>query len=167
MKLSEYQAKITNNHFTTEDICQLTGIATYQLSYLKRLGIIKILTVGKKSFYTWFDLIEIKTIMKLRENASLQQVTNAKNYFKSLGELDSFEDKILIACENKIYYVNITEDFTAKVIEITGQNKGQSVLYRVLKFSAIIDELVERAKAENKVISLLEKRKFWENKRIA
>jgi hypothetical protein len=167
MKLSEYQAKITKHHFTIEDICQLVGIGAYRLTYLKRLGIIKDLIVGKKSYYTWYDLVEIKTIMKLRENASLQQITNAKDYFKGIGELDSFEDKILVACENKIYYVSVNEDFTAKVIEITGQNKGQSVLYRVLKFSTIIDEIVERAKVENKVISLFEKRKFWENKRVA
>jgi DNA-binding transcriptional MerR regulator len=136
--------------FTRQETIVLSGNTAGKLSYLDRKNIVcpqKIGGVGRPTcLYTWEQLLELRIIYHLRQDASLQQLRQALEYLKSEGDRESLASKTLIAMDNKIYFVaNKIGEVENFLIELSGKNQGQIVLHSVLKISAIVSEIWDKA----------------------
>ena len=141
-------------HFTRKEIMQLSGVSSMKLFFLEKHGFIKPEKRGNRkpqqSFYTWDDLLELKLISKLRQDASLQQLRIAKDYLIKIGESNKLSDEVVIAANNKIYLIkNIPSEIGKLVIQLSGTNKGQVIIDAILKISDLVDELWDAAEKEN------------------
>ncbi|HEY9297508.1 MAG TPA: hypothetical protein VIQ31_14275, partial [Phormidium sp.] len=124
-------------------------------SYLDKTGIVSPQKIGNAArptcLYSWEQLVELRIIYRLRQDASLQQLRQAKEYLKEIGDTESLASKTVVALNNKIYLVsNRPGEIEKLVVDISGKNQGQIIIHSLLKVSEIVSELWDVAK-EGKV----------------
>lgn len=135
---------IISTTFSRSETIKICGITTGKLNYLETQEIIKGLTpklLGNRPAkrYTFTHLIEIKTIQKLRESLTVQQLRTAKQFLESIGETDTFHDKLLIVSDGKFRMVN-RSDLGNYAVELAGKNQGQTSML-LLDFERIVSDL--------------------------
>jgi DNA-binding transcriptional MerR regulator len=140
--------------FTRQEAIKLSGLNSAKLSYLDSTGIVVPQKLGLKRhptcLYSWEQLIELRTIKKLREDASLQKLRQAKEYLRDIGDTDSLASKTLISANNRIYLIkNQPGEIEKLVIELSGKNKGQVIIHSIMQIASVIDDLWQAAKSEN------------------
>ena len=73
--------------FTRQETIALTSISSGRLSYLDRTGLVVPEKFGNpqhpKVVYKWQQILEIKTIERLREKLSLQETRKVLDFLKS------------------------------------------------------------------------------------
>lgn len=151
-----------SNTFTRQEVLKLSRLTSGKLSYLDTVGLVSPEKIGNKNrptcLYSWEQLIELRTIYRLRQDASLQQLRQAKEYLKKIGDTDSLANKTLVAANNSIYLVkNQLGEVEKLVLELSGKKKGQVVIHSILEICDVIDEIWETVYEESKhsnVISL-------------
>ena len=136
--------------FSTQQAMKLTGLTHRKIMYILERKLINKETVrGKRTYFTFSELLELKIIGKLRKNCSLQQLSKLKVYLRDIGLTDNLRDKNLLFDGNKMYLVH-TKNTTNFLIELTSKHQGQIVSPIILGMQQLIDELEENA-VKNKI----------------
>lgn len=136
--------------FTRQETLRLTGLTSNKLSYLDRTDLVKPKKIGNPKhptvIYSWEQILEIKTISRLREKISLQEIRQVINYLKQENYDFSIFKMSLLFFNSKLYWVKDEDELRKKVIELTGKYRGQFVIHSVTPIGDIITELWEEAK---------------------
>jgi DNA-binding transcriptional MerR regulator len=97
--------------FTRQEALVLSGLSSGKLSYLDKKGIVTPQKLGNSvrptCLYTWEQLLELRIIHRLRQDASLQQLRQAMEYLKNIGDTESLASKTVVALNNKIIWYQI------------------------------------------------------------
>ena len=135
--------------FTRQETISLTGITSSRLSYLDRTNLITPQKFGNrkhpKVIYTWKQVLEIKTIERLREKLSLQEIRKVLSFLRERDYKTTFFEHNLVFVNSQLYLVEDLENFGLTVLEASGKNKGQVVIREVGAVGDIIAELWEEA----------------------
>jgi DNA-binding transcriptional MerR regulator len=133
--------------FTRQETIALTGISSGRLSYLDRTELVVPEKFGNpqhpKVVYKWQQILEIKTIEKLREKLSLQESRKVVDFLKSRNYEYSFFQHRLV--NSQLYLIENMQDFGLMVLETSGKNKGQIVIHEIGEIGDIITELAREA----------------------
>jgi DNA-binding transcriptional MerR regulator len=137
------------NGFTRQETIDLTGIDSGRLSYLDRTKLVLPLKFGNpkhpKVVYSWQQVLEIKTIERLRENLTLQEIRKVLIFLKEHNYEPSFFVHKLVLVNSQLYLVEDLRHFGLAVLEASGVNKGQVVIHEVGAIGDIITELLREA----------------------
>lgn len=127
--------------FLKKECMALTGLTSGQIDSLRKHNIISGECYhGNKCRFSWSELVEMKTIAKLREKVSLQKIREAKEFLKQINFTDdSLMNKRLVFLSKNIVLFDEKEDI---LITLTGKYKGQYVL-TVVFCNDILKELRE------------------------
>ncbi len=142
--------QMTTYSFTRQDAIALSGLTRSKLQLLINRDFVvpEKDGVGKtsKSFYSWEQILELRTIFKLRKNASFQKLQEAKKSLRELGLeecLSCHADKYILAFNNQIYLKDAQEIITI----LAGKNKGQIVM--AILIQDILNDIENLAKSNN------------------
>jgi DNA-binding transcriptional MerR regulator len=147
------------NYFTRQETIKVTKIDEMKLKYLEKLGLIKPChRDGRKVYYNWYQLLELKIITVLREKVSLQTLKEAIDNLEKYCNSKNLYDKKLVAYNSEIVLLDKNENISQVVaIELTGKNTGQLLLREVLTLNEIINELLDNGK--NNIVDFNERLK--------
>jgi DNA-binding transcriptional MerR regulator len=136
------------NYFSRQDVLKIVNITDRKLGYLEKTELIKpILRMGRKIYYSWTQLLEIKTIVKLREYVSLQTIRETIKNLEIYCNVSNLSNKKLVAYNNKVILLDIEKDLGDIIsIEMSGKNTGQIVIHQILVMNNIVNELLENGK---------------------
>lgn len=137
------------NGFTRQETIALTGISSSRLSYLDRTNLVTPRKFGNpkrpKVVYGWKQILEIKTIERLRENLSLQEIRKVLSFLKERDYKTKFFKHNLVFVNSQLYLLEDWHNFGLTVLEASGKNKGQVVIREVGAVGDIISELWQEA----------------------
>ncbi|MCW9682745.1 MerR family transcriptional regulator [Dolichospermum planctonicum UHCC 0167] len=135
--------------FTRQETIALTGINSGRLSYLDRTELVVPEKFGNiqhpKVVYKWQQILEIKTIERLREKLSLQEIRKVLDFLKSRNYEYSFFQHRLVFVNSQLYLIENMQDFGLMVLETSGKNQGQVVIHEIGEIGDIITELTIEA----------------------
>ncbi len=135
--------------FTRQETIVLTGISSGRLSYLDRTGLIVPQKFGNskhpKVVYRWQQVLEIKTLERLRQRLPLQEIRKVLKFLENRNHEPSFFVHNLVFVNSQLYLIEDLKDFGLIVLEASGKNKGQVVIHEVGAIGDIISELVREA----------------------
>lgn len=135
--------------FTRQETIALTGITSGRLSYLDRTALIAPQKFGNpkrpKVVYSWQQVLEIKTIERLREELSLQEIRKILSFLKQRNHEPTLFVHTLVFVNAQLYLIEDLKDFGMKVLEASGKSQGQVVIHEVGAIGNIIAELTEEA----------------------
>jgi DNA-binding transcriptional MerR regulator len=136
------------NYFSRQETLKIVKMSDNNLAYLERIGLIKpIYRDGRKVYYNWYQLLELKIITVLREKVSLQTLKEAIDNLEKYCNSKNLYDKKLVAYNSEIVLLDKNENISQVVaIELTGKNTGQLLLREVLTLNEIINELLDNGK---------------------
>lgn len=137
------------NGFTRQETIALTGISSSRLSYLDRTSLVTPQKFGNqkhpKVIYAWKQVLEIKTMERLRENLSLQEIRKVLSFLRERNYKTKFFEHNLVFINSQLYLVEDWQNFGLTILEASGKNKGQVVIREVGAVGDIITELWEEA----------------------
>ena len=135
--------------FTRQETLALTGISSGRLSYLDRTGLVVPEKFGNpkhpKVVYSWQQVLEIKTIERLREKLSLQEIRKVLEFLKLKEYKPSFFVHSLVFVNSQLYLIEDLKEFGLIVLEASGSNQGQVVIHEVGPVGDVIAELWKEA----------------------
>lgn len=139
--------------FTRQEVLILSELSSGKLSYLDKVGIVSPQKIGSSQqptcLYTWQQLIQLRIIFHLRKNTSLQHLRQAKEYFDELPQTQSLVDKIVIALDDKVYFLpNKLGEIENLFLKIYEKKKRQITIYLLLKVSVVVNEICDTAERE-------------------
>jgi hypothetical protein len=155
------QRTLNSGLFNSEETRTLTGISDGRLLYLVKHGIIEtaIPKVGKRPVlaFNWFQLLEIKAIVAMREaNVSLQKIRVAIQRLESIVDSVSLADNRILICDRDLFFFHHEKQISDFVVQcLTGKNPGQIVMHSILDFNLLASEMMS-----NKVIDIRERINF-------
>jgi DNA-binding transcriptional MerR regulator len=129
---------------TRQETLALTGISSGRLSYLDRTGLVVPEKIGGKHptvIYSWEQVFQIKVIDRLREKLSLQEVRKVIEFLEEKNYKPSLFNANLMFIGDKLYLIESSDQFQARVLEASGKNKGQVVVHEVGVLKEVIAEL--------------------------
>ena len=132
--------------FTRQETIALTGIDSGRLSYLDRTKLVVPVKFGNskhpKVVYSWQQVLEIKTIERLREKLPLQEIRKVLKFLKERDYEPDFFVHNLVLLNTNLYLIEDLREFGLAVLEASGENKGQVVIHEVGEIGDIITELM-------------------------
>jgi len=135
--------------FIRQEALALTGISSSRLSYLDRTRLVVPDKFGNpkhpKVVYTWQQVLEIKTIERLREKLSLQEIRKVLEFLKQKEYKPSFFAHSLVFVNSQLYLIEDLKDFGLAVLEASGSNQGQVVIQEVGPVGDVVAELWNEA----------------------
>jgi DNA-binding transcriptional MerR regulator len=135
--------------FTRQETISLTGIDSGRLSYLDRTKLVVPLKFGNpkhpKVVYSWQQVLEIKTIERLRERIPLQEIRKVLKFLNDRDHEPSFFSHNLVFVNEQLYLIEDLRAFGLTVLEASGDNKGQVVIHEVGAIGDIMNELLREA----------------------
>ena len=135
--------------FTRQETISLTGITSSRLSYLARTSLVSPQKFGNhkhpKVVYAWKQVLEIKTIERLRENLSLQEIRKVLGFLRDRDYETKFFEHNLVFVNSQLYLVEDWQNFGLTVLEASGRNKGQVIIREVGAVGDVITELWQEA----------------------
>jgi DNA-binding transcriptional MerR regulator len=135
--------------FTRQETIALTGTNSGRLSYLDRTGLVIPEKFGNplhpKVVYKWQQILEIKTIERLRQKLSLQEIRKVLLFLKSRNYEYSFFKHRLVFVNSQLYLIENMQDFGLMVLETSGKNKGQVIINEIGEIGDVITELAREA----------------------
>jgi hypothetical protein len=135
--------------FTRQETIALTEIDSGRLSYLDRTKLVVPVKFGNskhpKVVYCWQQVLEIKTIERLREKLPLQEIRKVIKFLKARDYEPAFFVHNLVLVNTKLYIIEDLREFGVTVLEASGENKGQVVIHEVGAIGDIITELMREA----------------------
>lgn len=135
--------------FTRQETLSLTGISSSRLSYLDRTELVIPQKFGNskhpKVIYTWEQVLEIKTIERLREKLSLQEIRNVLDFLRTKNHIISLFSHTLVFVNKELYLIEDLEKFGLTVLKASGNNKGQVVIKEIGTVGDVISELFREA----------------------
>ena len=131
--------------FTRQETIALTGISSSRLSYLDRTSLVTPKKIGNrkhpKVIYSWKQVLELKTIERLRENLSLQEIRKVLSFLRERDYKTTFFEHRLVFVNLQLYLVEDVQNFGLIVLEASGNNKGQVIIREIGAVGDIITEL--------------------------
>jgi DNA-binding transcriptional MerR regulator len=141
--------------FTRQETLALTRSSSGRLSYLDRTDLVVPSKIGNpkhpKVVYSWQQVLEIKTIERLREKLSLQEIRKVLNFLKLHDHHHSFFVHSLVFVNAQLFLIKDLENFGLIVLEASGNNRGQVVIQEIGPVGDVIVELWQEAQ-ENHVL---------------
>jgi DNA-binding transcriptional MerR regulator len=135
--------------FTRQETILLTGIKSSQLSYFDRTDLITPQKIGNpthpKVIYTWQQVLELKTIERLRVKLSLQEIRKVLDFLRIREHKPSFFSHQMVFVNSQLYLIENANDFGLTVLEASGANKGQVVIREIGAVGDVISELWKEA----------------------
>ena len=149
----ETQELLVISGFTRQETIALTGITSSRLSYLDRTGLVLPTKFGNAKHpqvvYSWEQVLEIKTIGRLREKLSLQEIRRVIDFLRAREHKPSLFAHSLVFVNSQLYLIENVKDFGLTVLEASGKNKGQVTIQEVGAVGDIISELYQEAEKHN------------------
>lgn len=136
--------------FTRRETLVLTRSSPGQLTYLSKTGLVRPCRHGQSQFiyYTWDQILEIRTINRLRRHLSFQTIRKIADFLRENGFSPSLRDKHLVILADGVSWVR-SDAQTLALVQLTGrQNKhvGQ-LLLSLPPWTRALEERWERARA--------------------
>ncbi len=135
--------------FTRQETLALTKISSGRLSYLDRTVLVVPRKFGNlkhpKVVYSWQQVLEIKTIERLREKLSLQEIRKVLAFLKLKEHKPSFFAHSLVFVNSQLYLIEDVKDFGLTILEASGNNQGQVVIQQIGPVGDVITELCQEA----------------------
>ncbi len=115
--------------FTRRHAMILARSSLSRLKYLEKTGIV-VPHRGKTSpkaevFYSWEQILEIRTIARLRQYLSFQRIRRIIQYFEDHGFERSLRDKHLLIKNGKVTWVRPDGSIAPQMIELQGKRESQ------------------------------------------
>ncbi|MBW4660998.1 MAG: helix-turn-helix domain-containing protein [Drouetiella hepatica Uher 2000/2452] len=150
--------------FTRQETLALTGTTSNRLQYLERANLIIPERVGSAQkptvLYTWEQILEIRAIKNLRQQASLQTVKKIIEFLDKSGFDDTLRDKQIVVIDEEAFWVRTDwADFheqMPKALKVASKKKkdlGQYVLIVIPPLIDIVNEVWEAAKNSANIIN--------------
>jgi DNA-binding transcriptional MerR regulator len=95
--------------------------------------------------YSWQQVLEIKTIERLRERIPLQEIRKVLKFLNDRDHEPSFFSHNLVFVNEQLYLIEDLRAFGLTVLEASGDNKGQVVIHEVGAIGDIMNELLREA----------------------
>lgn len=138
-------------HFSRQEVLRLTGVTSNKLSYLDRTKLVcpkRIALQGSQRpqvIYTLSQVLQIKTIYRLREELSLQEIRKVLDELEKRGyELSLFKMNLLFF-NGELFLLDGESEVNEKIIQLTGKYRGQIILHKVDPIGNIVEELHREA----------------------
>lgn len=135
--------------FNRQETIALTNISSGRLSYLDRTNLVVPQKFGNpkhpKVVYSWEQVLQLKTIERLRERLSLQEIRKVLDFLSERGYTPSLFKCNLVFVGPQLYLIEDWEDFGKLVLEASGKNKGQIVVHEVGPIGDVISDLWKEA----------------------
>jgi DNA-binding transcriptional MerR regulator len=149
--------------FRRLEVVEVTGSTLNQLQSLERSGLVmphRFIENGRTIVaYTRNQLLQIKSIRKLREEISSQQIRSLVNYLNENGFDNSLYNKHLVVIGNEVFWVkedwsNISSQMATALKVASKRQKGVGQ-YMLLVIPPLIDavEEIKKAAKRSKVVN--------------
>ncbi|WP_008315543.1 hypothetical protein [Leptolyngbya sp. PCC 6406] len=141
--------------FTRREAMILTRTSASRLAYLAKTGIVipYRLEQGSRSqvFYSWGQILELRTINHLRRQTSLQTIRKILAFLAAHGDDPWLHNKHLIITEGEVTWVrhegpNTQGQEIVRVAGRTNRHVGQLQLLTLPKMAEIVADLWETAR---------------------
>lgn len=139
------------NYFSKKEICALANLNIRQLNYLYQIDLVNPIASinGLGSFYTYLQLVEIKSIQKFHEDFKIPKtrLKIAKDVLKEIDSSKDLSDKNILIAYGELFFIN-KEDLEDKLISLSKDTNK----YGLVKYFALADleyELDSTAKIIN------------------
>ena len=143
------------NGFSRQETLGLTGLTSNQLSYLDKLGLVVPHRSGHPKHptvtYTPEQVLEIQLIKRLREKVSNQEIKEALELLKSRNYDPLLFNVRLLSFNSKLYWIENEDELQKNIVELTGKNKGQILMFTVDPIGDVVSELWNEA-VKNEVL---------------
>jgi DNA-binding transcriptional MerR regulator len=144
--------------FTRKEVMALTGLKSGRLSYLDRTGLVQPEKIGDLKhpvvLYTWGQLLELRTIAKLGEQLSLQQIRQVLKALQEQGYSKHLFDKPLLFINSSLCIETGKNELGERLVaEVLGKHSGQLVFQWIAPLGELIQEIKEEAR-KNPAINL-------------
>nr|WP_290224086.1 MerR family transcriptional regulator [Trichocoleus desertorum] len=136
--------------FSRQETLRLTGLSSHQLSYLDRTELVIPKKFGHPKhpsvIYTWEQILEIKTVTRLREELSPQEIRVAIDSLKNQDYDSSLFKMKLLFFNSKLYWIKDEESLKSKIIELIENCQGQILMHTADPIGDVVSELWTEAK---------------------
>ncbi|MEM9808395.1 MAG: hypothetical protein AAF959_24285 [Cyanobacteria bacterium P01_D01_bin.56] len=102
-----------------------------------------------KVVYGWKQVLEIKTIERLREKIPLQEIRKVLRFLEEHNYEPSFFAHNLVLLNSQLYLIKDLREFGLTVLEVSGDSKGQVVIHEIGSVGDIMVELAKEAEKHN------------------
>ena len=128
---------------------RLTNLSSHQLSYLDKTELVRPKKFGNLKHpvvvYSWSQILEIKTIIRLREKLSLQEVRAVLDYLGKENYKPSLFKMSLLFFNSKLYWVKDQDELRTQIVELTKGHIGQIILHTADPIGDVILEVQKEA----------------------
>jgi DNA-binding transcriptional MerR regulator len=132
------------NIYSRQQVIELSGLSSGQLSRLDKSEIVKPTKLGSEShpvvLYSLSQIWELKTIAALRQKLSMQEIKKVVEYLRENNFDPTLFGKFLVFCNDKLYWIT-SDELGEAIVELSGKNKGQVVLKAVHPIGDVISDL--------------------------
>lgn len=138
-------------HFSRQEVLRLTGVTSNKLSYLDRTKLVCPNRLEVEGYmrpqvvYTLSQILQIKTIYRLREELSLQEIRKVLDELEKQGYEPSLFRMNLLFFNGELYLLEGESEVNEKIIQLTGKHRGQVILHRVDPIGDVVEELYREA----------------------
>lgn len=138
--------------FTRQEVLALCELSSSQLSYFDRTELVVPRKIGNPKrptvIYTWQQVLELRTLVKLREQISLQEIRKVIDYLKESDFGPSLFDKVLLFWNKQLCWVTRGE-LGNQIITLSKGNCGQTVFQLLVDMADIVQGLWDCADRSN------------------
>ena len=139
-------------HFTRRETVILTRTSPGRLAYLAKIGIvIPWHSEGDhphQIYYSWEQILELRTIRHLRRQVSLQMIRKILNFLDGIGSDRSLRNKNLVIANGVVTWVQLTENSAPTVIQVAARanrHVGQLQLTTLPTLEKLVDDIWQTA----------------------
>jgi DNA-binding transcriptional MerR regulator len=148
--------------FTRKEAMEVTGCTSNQLQSFERAGLVvprRVERTGQATvLYTRSQLLQIKTIKRLRDQISLQRVRQIVDFLNEHGFEKRLDNKQLVIIDDDVFWVSIDwKDFSQqmpKALKVSSKRRkevGQYCLIVIPPLVSIAQEIIKTAR-KSKVV---------------
>lgn len=138
-------------HFTRRETVILTRTSLSRLAYLARIGVVVPLREdddSRKVYYSWEQILELRTIRHLRRQVSLQMIRKVLAFLEGVGSDRTLCNKHLVIVNGEVTWVNAVRDTNPQVVQVAtkaDRHIGQLQLLDLSPLAYLTEELQETA----------------------
>lgn len=147
--------------FSRQEVGILTGASEKNIEYWEQRGLVIPHSRYKPAWlrgkprvcYSWQELLEIKTLVRLRQEISLQRISRIVAYLRSVGFDEQLHNKMLLVVGNDVFWARKEEigERVYQVLGLTGKHVAQYQLVYLGDFDDILNEVWNTAKTDDRI----------------
>ncbi|MEO0987923.1 MAG: MerR family transcriptional regulator [Cyanobacteria bacterium J06639_14] len=142
--------------FTRRETVILTRTSPGRLAYLAKIGMVVPACVDngshKQTYYSWEQILELRTIQQLRGQISLQRIRKVMRFLEGMGGDRTLHNKHLVIEDGEVNWVQIESGNAPHVIQVaakTNRHIGQLNLMLMPPISDLVSDVWEIARRSN------------------